>query len=158
MVQEQYVSFEVAKLLKEKGFRAITNRYYNAQYDEIRTVSDTFMMDWNDEERMSKVFMPGSIAIPTQQMACAWLRLVHHIHVCPEYKAFFQERPKKVYHCWCCKIVGIDRYFKRGINEVDVLDPDYFFFHDAKTYHESYEDACNECIEFALKKNLIKET
>ena len=45
MIKEAYVSFETAKLLKEKGFRAETNRYYNAQFDEIRTVSDTFMMD-----------------------------------------------------------------------------------------------------------------
>lgn len=78
---EDYCSFEVAKLLKEKGFRAVTNRYYNAQYDQIRTVSDTFIMDWNDEEYMKSITMPGAIAIPTHQMALKWLREVHNIHI-----------------------------------------------------------------------------
>lgn len=81
MIQEDYVSFEVAKLLKEKGFDEATNRYYNAQYDEIRTVSDTFMTHWNNEEHMKRLMMEGALAIPTLQMACRWLRDVHNIHI-----------------------------------------------------------------------------
>lgn len=80
-ITEDYVSFETAKLLKEKGFRAITNRYYNAQYDQIRTVSDCFMMDWNDEKYMKSITMPGAIAIPTHQTALKWLREVHNIDI-----------------------------------------------------------------------------
>mgnify|MGYP007012560976 CR=1 FL=1 len=81
MIQEDYVSFEVAKLLKDKGFNEATNRYYNAQYDGIRTVSDTFMTYWNNENHMKGLMMEGAIAIPTLQMAMKWLREVHNIHI-----------------------------------------------------------------------------
>lgn len=72
-MKEAYVTLEIAERLKALGFREITNRYYNAQYDQIRTVSDTFMMDWNDEEHMSSITMPGAVAIPTHQMVIDWL-------------------------------------------------------------------------------------
>ena len=81
MITEDYVSLETAKLLKEKGFDEATNRYYNAQYDQIRTVSDTFMWHWNDEEFMKRVLMEGAIAIPTLQMAMKWLRENYNIHI-----------------------------------------------------------------------------
>jgi hypothetical protein len=79
MITEDYVSLEVAKLLKEKGFNECTNRYYNAQFDEIRTVSDTFMTYWNNEDRMKVLMMEGAIAIPTYQMVMKWLREVYNI-------------------------------------------------------------------------------
>lgn len=81
MIKEDYVSLKTARLLKDKGFRCVTNRYYNAQYDEIGTVSDTFMMDWNDEAYMKKLGMEGAIAIPTLQVTMKWLREVHDIHL-----------------------------------------------------------------------------
>ena len=79
-IEEDYISFETAKLLKEKGFDEATNRYYNAQYDQIRTVSDTFLWHWNNEEFMKRVLMDGAIAIPTLQMTMKWLREVHNIY------------------------------------------------------------------------------
>ena len=74
MIKEAYCSKEVSILLKEKGFNEATNRHYNAQYDEIRTVSDTFMTYWNNEEHMKVLMMEGALAIPTHQMAMKWLR------------------------------------------------------------------------------------
>lgn len=81
MIKEAYCSKEVSILLKEKGFNEATNRHYNAQYDEIRTVSDTFMTYWNNEEHMKVLMMEGALAIPTHQMAMAWLREVHNIFI-----------------------------------------------------------------------------
>ena len=132
MINEQYVSSEVVRLLKEKGFKYAGFRYIDFEGEVIEQT------------------------IPTQQTVMRWLREVHHIHVCPEYKAFFQERPKKVYHHWCNKIVGIGRCFKHGIQDLDKLDSDYFYFRSCKTYHDTYENACEECIEFALR-NLIEK-
>ena len=83
MITEDYVSFETAKLLKEKGFDEATNRYYNAQYDQIRTVSDTFMWHWNDEKFMKHVMMEGAVAIPTIQMTMKWLREVYNLVIEP---------------------------------------------------------------------------
>lgn len=83
MITEDYISLETAKLLKEKGFDEATNRYYNAQCDQIRTVSDTFMWHWNNEEFVKRVLMDGAIAIPTLQMAMKWLREVHKYEIYP---------------------------------------------------------------------------
>lgn len=148
MIKEEFVSFEVAELLKKKGFDEVCWRYWSIPENEIFGTDGIPFLNRELDDSM--------FAAPTKQMACMWLREVHHIHVCPDYKAFFQEKPKKIHHHWCCKIVGIDRYFKRGIQDVDVLDSDYFYFHDAKAYHDSYEEACEECIRFALE-NLITE-
>lgn len=73
MITEDYVSLETARLLKDKGFEFVTNRYYNAQYDEIRTVSDTFMLNWNDAKYMKHLGMEGAVAIPSLQMVVKWL-------------------------------------------------------------------------------------
>ena len=97
MIQEDYVSFEVAKLLKDKGFNEATNRYYNAQYDGIRTVSDTFMTYWNNENHMKELMMEGAIAIPTLQMVCKWLREVHNIFI-EIYMPSHSEHEDTIYH------------------------------------------------------------
>ena len=81
IMKEAYVSFEVAKLLKEKGFKEVCHRYYNAQFDEIRTVSDTFITDFNDNDFMKRIAMEGAISIPTHQMAMAWLREKKNIEI-----------------------------------------------------------------------------
>jgi hypothetical protein len=151
MSEEQYVGCETAKLLKDRGFKEKCVYFYDwDEEDEIYRIC-------SNGESCNEARFPSYYSMPTQQMAMQWLREVHHIHVCPEYKAFFQEKPKKIYHHWCSKIVGIDRYFKRGINDVDVLDSDYFFFSiNARAYHDSYEEACEECIKFALE-NLVTD-
>lgn len=82
-ITEDYVSFETAKLLMEKGFDEATNRYYNPQYGQIRTVSDTFMWHWNDKEFMKRVGLVGAIAIPTIQMAVKWLMEKKGIAIIP---------------------------------------------------------------------------
>ena len=84
MITEDYISLETARLLKDKGFRCDTNCYYNAQYDEIRTVSDTFMLDWNDVKYMKRLGMEGAVAIPTLQMVVKYLdTLGFYISVVP---------------------------------------------------------------------------
>lgn len=55
MIEEQFVSFETAKMLKEAGFKA--NCY--------------FILDDN-QERLYR---------PTQALAARWLREVHHIFI-----------------------------------------------------------------------------
>lgn len=65
MITEDYVSFETAKLLKEKGFSELTTKAY--PYFEGK--------DYKYD-----------ISCPTLQMAMKWLREVHDIHIaalCP---------------------------------------------------------------------------
>lgn len=63
-VKEAYCSFEVAKLLKEKGFD-----------ESIRCWYDNFQDFHEEGARMSNTdCLPPTIMCPTHQMACAWVR------------------------------------------------------------------------------------
>ena len=77
MIKEAYCSYEVAKLLKEKGF----NEYCLKNYWS----SDKELHDWkwelsynrnSDENRNTK-----DCAAPTQQMAMKWLREKHNLYI-----------------------------------------------------------------------------
>ena len=74
---EDFVSFEVAKLLKEKGFTEecvyLYDRYKESESYHIRHTGGTC----NDEE------YPYEYSMPTLQMAMKWLREVHNIMVSP---------------------------------------------------------------------------
>lgn len=66
MTQEDYVSFETAKLLKEKGFDEPTLWFYvgdGTKFYAHKTAGD----DWWRR--------------PTLQIAMKWLREVHNIHI-----------------------------------------------------------------------------
>ena len=70
MIQEAYCSFEVSKLLKEKGFNEPTiGTYY-----KDGTFNYLCLNTWN-----SKFITP--ISAPTLQMAMAWLREEHRLFV-----------------------------------------------------------------------------
>lgn len=70
MITEDYVSFETAKLLKEKGFREICNKCYGIKskkfFSSIRS---------NDDDTM--------YAAPTLQMTMKWLREVYNLEIYP---------------------------------------------------------------------------
>lgn len=74
MIKEQYVSFEVAKLLKERGFKEEThgNYYLGGKFDG--KFEESSKVNWNK-------FFKTPIAAPTQQMAMRWLREVHDIKI-----------------------------------------------------------------------------
>ena len=76
MIQEAYVSFETAKLLKEKGFGEYTLGFYKD--NEKKLDFDRFADDWNTKH-------VGYIAAPTHQMALKWLREVHNIYIMVEH-------------------------------------------------------------------------
>ena len=69
MVNEDYVSFEIAKLLKEKGFNWNTDKQFNL---------DKIVGDYNitDRSRYPERYLDA----PTLQMAMKWLRETFEIH------------------------------------------------------------------------------
>jgi len=71
MVKEAYCSFEVSKLLREKGFVQETLMAYNqnGNFMPNGAIEDTY-----------QIFYPA----PTHQVAMAWLREVHNIIIEPE--------------------------------------------------------------------------
>lgn len=70
-MNEVYISFEVAKLLKDKGFDWPTIEYYSSSGSIYRFA-----------EGIADICGISSYLRPTQQMACRWLREVHNILVC----------------------------------------------------------------------------
>lgn len=69
MITEDYCSFEVAKLLKEKGF----NEPIRCWYDNTKDFHESGV-----KMRNSDCINP-TIMCPTHQMAMKWLREVHNI-------------------------------------------------------------------------------
>ena len=69
MITEDYCSFEIAKLLKAKGFDEKTLSYYE---DNVLCHGDWF--EWNRSPL-------GHIAAPTHQMAMKWLREIHKLFI-----------------------------------------------------------------------------
>ena len=82
MIEESYISFDTAKLLKEAGFDLscrgvyVTDRtgYYEfREYDNKQTTDD---LCWNTEDGFQYEYLA-----PTQDLAAKWLREVHEIDV-----------------------------------------------------------------------------
>ena len=71
MITEDYVSFETAKLLKEKGFDEICNTAYE-------TITNKHEVEQCSSSSWGKL---NQVKRPTLQMAMKWLREVHKIEV-----------------------------------------------------------------------------
>lgn len=73
MIKEAYCSFEVAKLLKEKGFTEKCEYFYD-WYKE----SESYHICSNGGTCNNEKY-PDEYSMPTHQMAMAWLREVHKV-------------------------------------------------------------------------------
>lgn len=84
MDTEDYVSFETAKLLKEKGFNWNTDKQFNL---------DKIVSEYNitDRSRYPERYLDA----PTLQMAIKWLRKVHEIFIRPNISFLYPIR----YYC-----------------------------------------------------------
>ena len=73
-ITEDYVSFETAKLLKEKGFDEETDYiFYHYEEDNDWCFEKFLLEDKFDNKKM--------LHCPTHQMACKWLRKKHQLHI-----------------------------------------------------------------------------
>ena len=71
MITEDYCSYEVAKLLKEKGFDECCEAYYE---------DDRFCWVWNDGCSRN-TDNPKYVSCPTQALAMKWLREEHNLSI-----------------------------------------------------------------------------
>lgn len=137
-MNEQYVSFETAKLLKEKGFDWFTFGYYTMDdYDSppYFGIENLCADNWNGEVEEVNDFW---FSAPTQQMACRWLRK-RGIHIMPTIGCDVDRTPRIFYG------VVIALFNENG-------DIDYRTT-DGNEYNEP-EDAIEAALQYALK-NLI---
>lgn len=125
MITEDYVSFEVAKLLKEKGFDWDCITYYVDSEPNNVKYSMLFENNTTWEERC--------YSAPTLQMALKWLREVHKICIVV-YP--FTHRERGTYTSDICTVtMTMEEGHLRGV-------------------WNSYEEAIEESLEYVLE-NLI---
>lgn len=75
MITEDYVSFEIAKLLKEKGFDEDIDLWYDENGEMFSRHKYDISGDWRVNAQQ-KVYL-----CPTLQMAMKWLREKHKITI-----------------------------------------------------------------------------
>lgn len=125
MITEDYVSFETAKLLKEKGFvvpyDSFRGVYINGKFLRLNP-GQGYLHNMGDE----------IINVCSLQMAMKWLREVHNLTV-------------DIFHCvnWLVSIKTIpDDCLKADYSNSDLKPAD------------TYEEACETAIKYCLE-NLI---
>ena len=126
MITEDYVSFETAKLLKEKGFDENCSRSYvkdKLTHSQGRNNSYYTIM--------YETYRP--ISAPTLQMAMKWLREVHKIAINIGWGEVFKEN----YQWWCIIL---------NQNSGEILQEN--------EYGKTYEEVCEAAIKYCLE-NLI---
>ena len=79
MIEESYVSFDTAKMLKEAGFHIPCIKVYNKYSKKLAAWS--YPADSNQHTRY--------YSAPTQALTARWLREVHDIHIFCNY--FFED-------------------------------------------------------------------
>ena len=122
MIEESYVSFDTAKMLKEAGFDEVCR--YN--YDNVGGF------------RWLKIGEPtpkGWVPCPTQALAARWLREVHHLNLyaCFDYVCFEDGERK-----W---------FFMRENTMIN----DYTSVYSSIISYDSYEQALEAGLQEAVK-------
>jgi hypothetical protein len=129
MITEDYVSFETAKLLKEKGF---DTSEIDAYFPFVYYANGK--MDFYDDD--NPLFVCEAV---TLQMAMKWLRVNYHLNPVPYALSLG----------WAFDIFDLTGRDITGCRKVYSMD------FPAKSYcFESYEEACEAAIKYCLE-NLI---
>ena len=141
MITEDYVSFETAKLLKEKGFDSeCHSHYYPCHYPD----GSIKYVKYNGAQRGTKRWydvcslknLPKDHYLtPTLQMAMKWLRDTFHLEIYPFHDAIQENND------WWYRI---ERHSK-GCSLTE---------HESDIIYKTYEEACEAAIKYCLE-NLI---
>lgn len=126
MIEEDYVSFKTAKLLKEKGVDECCHLHYhyNESFDKWFKTSEYI------DSRFKKYYYP----CPTLQMVMKWLREERKINI--EIFTYWSIQEKAVYGN---RIVSVEH--ANVFKEIDIA-------------YDTYEQACEAAIKYCLE-NLI---
>ena len=134
-MNEDYVSFETAKLLKEKGFDESTSMVYMS-YGELCKLDRFESIRNSNYNDITKSYF--KYTAPTLQMAMKWLRETHNISVRARYDEVEDEK-ERIYCAWFFDILSMNPY-------KTLVEPEQGY--------SSYEEACEAAIKYCLE-NLI---
>lgn len=125
MITEDYVSFETAKLLKEKGFIANDRIYKAYRLKDKSLINSDGNFNYDTE-----------IPAPTHQMAMKWIREIHGCFIEIDYDSYQNADDD-----------GMTAGYSFAIQKKEKPD-DYEYIHGLVYY--IYEEAAEEAIKYAL--------
>lgn len=126
MIEEDYVSFEIAKLLKEKGFKGNGSHFY-----EKGRLIDFVNYWW----RLTPKERYEVIEAPTLQMTMKWLREKHCIFIATEFGWFHGD------YEYQASVVKMNPTIPPTLDSID---------HIKGFRNKSYEIACEAAIKYCL--------
>lgn len=134
-ITEDYVSFETAKLLKEKGFNAEIDTYYSPEC-KFKIWCPNGLKSYLDNKGTETLWW--KCIAPTLQMAIKWLREVHKIYIEINIRIILGQ--------WSGYDISIYTTDNDGFlnKKIPIILKD----------NTSYEEACEEAIKYCLE-NLI---
>ena len=148
MITEQYVSFETAKLLKEKGFPQDYDEYHSLVYNEE---------DYEKEYEVKRMVLQTSLVkagtlssypigvpdpkcyCPSQSLVMRWLREEKHFYI----QIMLDSWALGGHSGYYIVIQDINSEFKE-ISPIIDDNPDLVFF---ETYEQAAESAIKYCLE-----------
>ena len=122
MIEEQFVSFDTARMLKEAGFDVPTSTHYSNSGEVWQSSAPE---DYNDNKSCK------ACSRPTQALAARWLRGVHHYAVCVWYSAEHEK--------W---------FYAHGNLDNMMFDEEYSI---SEFIYDSYEEALEAGLKHGLK-------
>lgn len=141
MIEEAYVSFEIAKLLKEKGFNEYCWKLYELGDCDIPVLLNGFELSeessfWNNKYlelyKKEHCYINDICSAPTHQMTMKWLRETYDVYIVPK-KDFFGG-------CYTGRIYD-------GRRETITDKDDYIACSGYNNYEEATEAAIKYCLE-----------
>jgi len=138
MITEDYVSFETAKLLKEKGFDENCAALYDLRNGEFREKQTGYVFNNSQWDNF--------ITAPTLQMAKKWVRKVYNLFI--EIQCYGCEYDEKAHFEYS---YVISEYVKINTGDCTIFS---LKKRNAKSQFLSPEQACEAAIKYCLE-NLI---
>ena len=138
MITEDYVSFEVAKLLRDKGFNGKC-KYYYIQTKEMFEIDTKYHIALTTHELLDLQIIgekEDRYAAPTQAIAMRWLREVHKVHIIAEPCLSEGYELNLSFNRWFWTIFKEEGEYK-PIRQIDEFP--------------TYEQACEAAIKYCLK-------
>ena len=136
IMNDQLISFETAKLAKEKGFNIPTRGFIEPKYhDTIEFIDDTCLYVYDGYSPIKEhhqILEEGWYLAPTQSLLQRWLREVHNINVESNYLPNIQK--------YGCLYIPMTGKAKRS---------------DIKFVHKFYYDTYEEALEIGLYQALL---
>jgi hypothetical protein len=144
-ITEDYVSFETAKLLKEKGFDEITVTWYTGKGKFCVGKNNFNDYHMNHFSNMATAKDKNKCSAPTLQRAMKWVKEVHKIYI----QAF--RYPAKIKKDAESNEYSKPWYYQyTTLTEIDDIDRDF----NVMDEYDTSEEACEAALKYVLE-NLI---